>query len=99
MRVIEDHPFLKAWGVTEATLENLLKKGTKSDAGVWSPFEKGRPDMLALTMNEIREQGRRGLMGMQMTAICVEASLPAKRSQKRLIGSPHKMKSKRRMCK
>jgi hypothetical protein len=63
-RMIEDHPVLTRWGVTADTLEDFLKKGTKSDAGVWSPFEKGRPDLLALTMDEIREQGRRGLMGI-----------------------------------
>ncbi|MGD0265017.1 MAG: hypothetical protein ABSD47_08700 [Candidatus Methylomirabilota bacterium] len=83
-RVIEDHPFLRTWGITADTLEDFLKKGTKSDAGVWSPFEKGRPDLLALTMPEIREQGRRGLMGLRMTAVCVEASLPGKKkSEKR----------------
>jgi putative DNA methylase len=79
VRVIEEHPFLKTWGITADTLEDFLKKGTKSDAGVWSPFEKGRPDLLALTMPEIREQGRRGLMGIQMTAVCVEARVPGKK--------------------
>jgi putative DNA methylase len=75
-RVIEDHPFLTTWGIKENKLEDFLKKGTKSDAGVWSPFEKGRPDLIALNSEEIREQGRRGLMGIQMTAVCVEA-IPA----------------------
>jgi adenine-specific DNA methylase len=88
MRVIEDHPFLKTWGVTEATLEDFLRKGTKSDAGVWSPFEKGRPDMLALTMEEIREQGRRGLMGMQMTAVCVETRVPGKKKPEKTYRVP-----------
>ena len=41
-RVIEDHPILTKWGVSADTLEEFLKKGTKSDAGVWSPFEKGQ---------------------------------------------------------
>ncbi|MBN1104018.1 MAG: DUF1156 domain-containing protein [Deltaproteobacteria bacterium] len=87
-RVIEDHPFLTTWGVTEDTLEDFLRKGTKSDAGVWSPFEKGRPDMLALTMNEIREQGRRGLMGMQMTAVCVESRVPGKKKPEKTYRIP-----------
>jgi adenine-specific DNA methylase len=78
-RVIEDYPILTRWGVTGDTLEDFLKKGTKSDAGVWSPFDKGRPDLLALTMEEIREQGRRGLMDMQMTAICVEGKINGKK--------------------
>jgi len=78
-RVIEEHQFLQTWEITADTLEDFLKKGTKSDAGVWSPFEKGRPDLLALTMPEIREQGRRGLMGIQMTSVCMEATLPGKK--------------------
>lgn len=78
-RVIEDHPILREWGVTEATLEDFLKKGTKSDAGVWSPFEKGRPDLLALNMDEIRDQGRRGLMDVQLTSVCVEAVVPGQK--------------------
>lgn len=87
-RVIEDHPFLKTWGITEDTLEEFLRKGTKSDAGVWSPFEKGRPDMLALTMPEIREQGRRGLMGIQMTAVCVETIPPGKKKAVKTYRAP-----------
>jgi putative DNA methylase len=78
-RVIQEHPYLHVWGVTEDTLEDFLRKGTKSDAGVWSPFEKGRPDLLALTMNEIRDQGRRGLFGVQMTAACVEVKIKGKK--------------------
>jgi putative DNA methylase len=87
-KVIEDNPFLKTWGVTEETLEDFLRKGTKSDAGVWSPFEKGRPDMLALTMPEIREQGRRGLMSIQMTAVCVETRPPGKKKAVKTYRAP-----------
>jgi adenine-specific DNA methylase len=87
-RVIEDHPFLRKWGIDAATLEDFLKKGTKSDAGVWSPFDKGRPDLLALNMNEIREQGRRGLMGIQMTAVCIEAKLPGKKKAEKCYRIP-----------
>ena len=79
-RVVEDHPFLVKWGVTADKLEDFLKKGTRSDAGVWSPFERGRPDILALNMDEIRDQGRRGLMGLQMTAVCVEVAVPGKKT-------------------
>jgi adenine-specific DNA methylase len=86
--VIEDHPQLTKWGVTANTLEEFLKKGTKSDAGVWSPFEKGRPDLLSLTMDEIRDQGRRGLMGIQMTAVCVEARKPGKKKPEKTYRVP-----------
>ncbi|OQC13495.1 MAG: hypothetical protein BWX73_02300 [Lentisphaerae bacterium ADurb.Bin082] len=78
-RVIEDHPFLTRWGVTADTLEDFLKKGTRGDAGVWSPFDKGRPDLIAVNAAEIRDQGRRGLMGIQMTAVCVEAVPPGQK--------------------
>lgn len=78
-QVVKNHPHLGTWGVTEDTLEAFLRDGTKSDAGVWSPFEKGRPDLLALTMNEIREQGRKGLFGIQMTAVCVEVNVKGKK--------------------
>ncbi len=87
-QVIQDHPFLTIWGVTEDKLEDFLRKGTKSDAGVWSPFEKGRPDLLALTMPEIREQGRRGLMGFQMTAVCVESTPPGKKKPEKTYRVP-----------
>jgi adenine-specific DNA methylase len=87
-RVIEDHPILTRWGVTGDMLEDFLKKGTKSDAGVWSPFEKGRPDLLALRMDEIREQGRRGLMGIQMTAVCVEATISGKKKTVKTYRAP-----------
>ncbi len=87
-RVIEDHPFLTTWGVTEDNLEDFLKNGTRSKAGVWSPFDKGRPDLLALNMSEIREQGRRGLMGMQMTAVCVESTPSGKKKPEKIYRIP-----------
>jgi hypothetical protein len=65
--------------VTAETLETFLKNGTRSDAGVWSPFSGGRPELLALNMKDIRDQGRRGLLGFQMTAVCVETTLPGKK--------------------
>lgn len=89
-KVIEDHPFLIKWGVTAENLEDFLKKGTRSDAGVWSPFEGGRPELLALNMNEMREQGRRGLMGIQMTAVCVEAVPPGKKKAIKTYRAPTK---------
>lgn len=87
-RVIEEYPFLQRWRITADTLEEFLKKGTKGDAGVWSPFDKGRPDLLALTMDEIRDQGRRGLMGIQMTAVCFEATLPGKKKTEKSYRIP-----------
>jgi len=41
-----------------------------------------------LTMNEIREQGRRGLMGMQMTAVCVESRVPGKKKPEKTYRIP-----------
>lgn len=87
-QVIEDNPFLNTWGITEGTLQEFLKKGTKSDGGVWSPFEKGRPDLIALNSEEIREQGRRGLMGIQITAVCVEAIPPGKKKAIKTYRTP-----------
>ena len=78
-KVIAENPQLERWGVSESNLEDFLSKGTKSDAGVWSPFASGRPDLVALTMDEIRQQGQRGLMGIQMTAVCVQAPVPGKK--------------------
>ena len=87
-RVIRDHPLLETWGITEDKLEAFLMKGTKSDAGIWSPFKGGRPDLLALTMDEIREQGRRGLMGTQMTAVCIESKVPGKKKTEKQYRLP-----------
>ena len=87
-RVISDNPHLEGWGVSEKNLEDFLSKGTKSDAGVWSPFEGGRPDMVALTMDEVRQQGQRGLMGIQMTALCVQAPVPGKKKTEKKYRLP-----------
>lgn len=87
-KVIEENPHLTKWGVSENNLEDFLAKGTKSDAGIWSPFEGGRPDMVALTMDEIRQQGRKGLMGIQMTAVCVQAPVPGKKKTEKKYRLP-----------
>lgn len=87
-KVIDEHPFLGVWRVTEDKLISFLNKGTKSEAGVWSPFKGGRPDLLALTMDEIRAQGQRGLIGVQMTAVCVEAQLPGKKKTEKRYRLP-----------
>jgi adenine-specific DNA methylase len=86
--VLEDNPFLAKWGVTADTLEEFLTKGTMTDAGVWSPFGSGRPEMLALNMKEIREQGQRGLFGIQMTAVCVETPIPGKTNAVKTYRAP-----------
>ena len=87
-QVIKDNPQLKTWGVSENTLEAFLSRGTKTDAGVWSPFSGGRPDMVALTMKEMRKQGQRGLMGIQMTAVCVQAPVPGKKKTEKQYRLP-----------
>ncbi len=78
-RVLSENPQLEKWGVSDKNLLDFLNKGTKSDAGVWSPFAGGRPDLVALTMEEIRKQGQRGLMGVQITAVCVESQIAGKK--------------------
>jgi putative DNA methylase len=70
--VIEQNEFLQRWDVTVETLENFFNQGTMNRAGVWSPCT-GRPGVIALTMEDLRRQGRQGLLGTQMTAVVVEA--------------------------
>jgi hypothetical protein len=41
-------------------------------------------------MDEIREQGRRGLLGTQMTAVCVEAKIPGKKKTEKRYRVPTK---------
>ena len=50
-------------------------------SGVWCPAS-GRPGMIALTMNDLRRQGQQGLLGTQMTAVVVEATV-GKKTRKR----------------
>lgn len=72
-RVITDNPHLMEWGVTEDNFYDFLKVGTMNRAGVWSPLS-GRPGLIALTMEDLRRQGRQGLLSAQMTAVVVEGS-------------------------
>ncbi|MFH1490463.1 MAG: DUF1156 domain-containing protein, partial [Pseudomonadota bacterium] len=82
-QVIKNHPFLEKWGIKAEKLNAFLNNGTKNRAGVWSPCS-GRPDLIALTMDDLRLQGQQGLLGVQMTAVVVEASMPnGKRTFKR----------------
>ena len=73
-RVVEQHDFLQRWEVTAETLEEFLKNGTMNRAGVWSPCT-GRPGVIALTMEDLRRQGQQGLLGTQMMAVVVEATV------------------------
>ena len=75
-RIIAEHAFLKDWEVNEENLTAFLNAGTMNRAGVWSPIG-GRPGMIALTMDDLRRQGQQGLLGSQMTAVVVEATLPS----------------------
>jgi putative DNA methylase len=74
-RVLADNPQLREWGVTEDNFYDFLKAGTMNRAGVWSPLS-GRPGMIALTMEDLRRQGRQGLLSAQMTAVVVETTKP-----------------------
>ena len=67
------YPHLQSWEVTADSLNDFLNKGTMNRAGVWSPCT-GRPGMITLTMDDLRHQGQRGLLGTQMTAVVVEAT-------------------------
>ena len=71
----EIYPHLKEWEVTTDNFQEFLNKGTMTRAGVWSPCT-GRPRMVALTMDDLRNQGQRDLLGTQMTAVVVEATAP-----------------------
>ena len=71
-KIVADNPHLERWGVSEGNLLDFLKRGTKNASGVWSPFAKGRPELVAATSKEVRDQGRRGLMGVQMIAVAVQ---------------------------
>ncbi|MHB9098485.1 MAG: DUF1156 domain-containing protein [Syntrophales bacterium] len=71
----EIYPHMKGWEVTADTLQDFLNKGTMTRAGVWSPCT-GHPRMVALTMDDLRRQGQRGLLGTQMTSVVVEATVP-----------------------
>lgn len=73
-KVIDDHPFLREWGVTPESISEFLSNGTMNRAGVWSPLS-GRPGMVALTMEDLRRQGQQGLLDTQMTAVVVESQV------------------------
>ncbi|MBC8417234.1 MAG: DUF1156 domain-containing protein [Desulfobacterales bacterium] len=82
-QIIKDYPFLEKWEVSEEKLTAFLNAGTMNRAGVWSPCS-GRPGLIALTMDDLRLQGQQGLLGAQMTAVVVEATMPnGKRTFKR----------------
>ena len=82
-RVIDENECLQRWEVTAEGLEDFIKNGTMNRAGVWSPCG-GRPGVIALTMEDLRRQGRQGLLGAQMTGVVVEgASAEGKRLTKR----------------
>lgn len=72
-RIFARHPFLKNWGITPENLHPFLNNGTMNRSGAWSPTS-GRPGLIALTMDDLRLQGRQSLLGAQMTAVVVEAS-------------------------
>jgi adenine-specific DNA methylase len=74
-RIIDDNPILRRWEVTSESFLEFIKSGTKNQSGVWSPIS-GRPGMIALTMEDLRRQAQQGLVGMQMTAVVVEAVKP-----------------------
>ena len=73
LKLLDEFPFLKTWDVTEDNLSDFFKNGTKSPSGIWSPIN-GRPGLIALTTDDLRRQGRQGLLGVQMTAVVVDAS-------------------------
>jgi putative DNA methylase len=74
-RVIDEFPFLKKWEVTPEKIGDFLNHGTMNRAGVWSSCS-GRPGLIGLTMDDLRRQGQQGLLGTQMTAVVVEATMP-----------------------
>ena len=71
-KVLEAHPKLVEWGVSESGFADFLNAGTMNRAGVWSPIT-GRPGMIALTMDDLRRQGQQGLLGSELIAAVGEA--------------------------
>ncbi len=67
----ESFPHLRIWGIDGETLIGFLDRGTMNRAGVWSPCS-GRPTTIALTMEDLRFQGKNRLLETQMTAVVVE---------------------------
>jgi len=74
-RIISENPHLKSWGVTPENIWDFFRVGTMNRAGVWSPLS-GRPGMISLTMDDLRRQGRQGLLGTQVTVVVVETTKP-----------------------
>jgi len=67
----EAFPHLEAWGVDGDNFAAFLDRGTMNRAGVWSPCS-GRPTTVALTMEDLRFQGKNALLESQMIAVVVE---------------------------
>jgi len=77
--IIDNHPFLSEWGVTEETLDQFLQEGTMNRSGVWSPCG-GRPGLICLEMEQLRRQGELQLLGNQLTVAVVEAYKKGKKT-------------------
>jgi putative DNA methylase len=82
-KVMAEYSFLRDWEINEENFSTFLKNGTMNRAGVWSPLS-GRPNIIALTMDDLRRQGGQGLLGAQMTAVVTEGTRPdGKKTYKR----------------
>ncbi len=88
-KILEEFPFLKSWDVSVDNLSDFLNAGTKSPSGIWSPVS-GRPGLIALTTEDLRRQGRQGLLGVQMTAVVVDATRPGAKKTFRRYRKPTK---------
>jgi putative DNA methylase len=85
--ILDQHDFLRRWEVTAENLDEFLKNGTMNRAGVWSPCS-GRPGVIALTMDDLRRQGQRGLLGAQMTSVVVDRTKPSGKGTFKFIRLP-----------
>ncbi|HZT32812.1 MAG TPA: DUF1156 domain-containing protein [Bryobacteraceae bacterium] len=82
-RVTREYPHLEKWGVREENFIDFLNDGSMNRAGVWSPIS-GRPRTIALTMDDLKRQGKQGLLGCQLVGVVTEALQPnGKRTFKR----------------
>ena len=79
--VMAENPQLADVGSHRRDVAVVSGRGTMNRSGVWCPAS-GRPGLIALTMNDLRRQGQQGLLGMQMTAVVVEATV-GKKTRKR----------------
>jgi adenine-specific DNA methylase len=75
VKLIAERPFLRDWEVQPDNFLDFIESGTMNKSGTWSPLS-GRPDLIALTKDDLSRQGKQGLLSTQMTAVVHEIAKP-----------------------